>query len=42
VSKGFLGTAPPRSSDATLIVEIGMSVALFLVAVLARRGSHLS
>ena len=40
MSTGFLGTAAPRSSDATLIVELGMGVALLVGAVLARRGSY--
>jgi uncharacterized membrane protein YozB (DUF420 family) len=40
VSKGFLGTAAPLSSDVTLIVEVGMGVVLLVGAVLARRGSH--
>jgi len=40
VSKGFLGTAAPRSSDVTLIVEVGMGLALLVGAVLARRGSR--
>jgi len=40
VSKGFLGTAAPRNSDVTLIVEVGMGVALLVGAMLARRGRH--
>jgi len=40
VSKGFLGTASPRSSDATLIIELGMGVALLVGATLARRGRY--
>lgn len=40
MSKGFLGTAAPLSSDVTLIVELSMGVALLVGAVLARRGSH--
>ena len=40
MSKGFLGTASPRSSDATLIIEFGMGVALLVGATLARRGRY--
>ena len=40
MSKGFLGTAAPRSSDVTLIAEVGMGVALLVGTVLARRGKH--
>ena len=40
MSKGFLGAAAPRSSDVTLIVEVGMGVALLVGAVLARSGSR--
>lgn len=38
MNRGFLGTAAPWSSDATLILELGMGVALLLGATLARRG----
>jgi uncharacterized membrane protein YozB (DUF420 family) len=37
VSKGFLGTAAPWSSDATLIIELAMGVALLAGTALARR-----
>ena len=40
MSKGFLGTAAPWSSDATLIIELGMGVALLVGATLARRGRY--
>ncbi len=40
MSKGFLGTAAPWSSDATLIIELGMGVALLAGATLARRGRY--
>jgi hypothetical protein len=37
MNEGFLGTAAPRYADVVLLVEIGMGVALFIGAVLARR-----
>jgi uncharacterized membrane protein YozB (DUF420 family) len=40
VSKGFLGTAAPWSSDATLIIELGMGVGLLAGAALARKGRY--
>jgi uncharacterized membrane protein YozB (DUF420 family) len=40
MSKGFLGTAAPWSSDATLIVELGMGAGLLAGAALARRGRY--
>jgi hypothetical protein len=40
VSKGFLGTAAPWGSDATLVIELGMGVALLAGAALARRGRY--
>ena len=40
MSKGFLGTAAPWSSDATLIIELGMGVALLAGRALARRGRY--
>ena len=40
MSRGFLGTAAPRASDVTLIVELGMGVALLVGAALARRGRY--
>jgi len=40
VSRGFLGTAAPWSSDATLIIELGMGVALLVGWRLARRGRY--
>jgi uncharacterized membrane protein YozB (DUF420 family) len=40
VSKGFLGTAAPWSSDATLIIELGMGAGLVAGAALARRGRY--
>jgi len=36
--RGFLETAAPWSSDAILIVELGMGVALLVGRTLARRG----
>ena len=38
--RGFLGTGAPWTSDATLIVEVGMGVALLAGAMLARRGQY--
>lgn len=38
--RGFLGTAAPWSSDAILIVELGMGVALLVGRTLARRGRY--
>ena len=40
MSRGFLGTAAPWSSDATLIIELGMGVALLVGWRLARRGRY--
>jgi len=40
VNRGFLGTAAPWSSDATLIIELGMGVALLVGRTLARRGRY--
>ena len=40
MSRGFLGTAASFSSDVTLVVELGMGVALLVGTVLARRGSY--
>lgn len=40
MSKGFLATAAPWSSDATLIIELGMGVALLVGWTLARRGRY--
>lgn len=40
MSKGFLGTAAPWSSDATLIIELGMGVGLVAGAALARKGRY--
>jgi uncharacterized membrane protein YozB (DUF420 family) len=40
VNRGFLKTAAPFSSDLTLIVEIGMGVALLAGTALARRGRY--
>jgi len=40
MSKAFLGTAAPWSSDATLVVELGMGVALLVGRTLARRGRY--
>lgn len=37
LNEGFLGTAAPRYADLTLLVEIGMGLALLGGAVLARR-----
>lgn len=38
--RGFLGTAAPWSSDATLVIELVMGLALLAGAGLARRGSY--
>ena len=35
---GFLGTAAPRASDITLLLEMGMGAGLFAGALLARAG----
>ena len=40
MSKGFLGTAAPWSSDATLVIELGMGAGLVAGAALARRGRY--
>jgi uncharacterized membrane protein YozB (DUF420 family) len=40
MNRGFLGTAAPWSSDATLIIELGMGVALLVGWTLARRGRY--
>jgi uncharacterized membrane protein YozB (DUF420 family) len=40
VSKGFLRTAAPLSSDLTLIAEVTMGLALVAGMVLARRGCY--
>jgi uncharacterized membrane protein YozB (DUF420 family) len=40
VNRGFLKTAAPFSSDLTLIVELGMGVALLAGTALARRGRY--
>jgi uncharacterized membrane protein YozB (DUF420 family) len=40
VREGFLGTAAPWSSDATLITELVMGVSLLAGAALARRGRY--
>jgi uncharacterized membrane protein YozB (DUF420 family) len=43
MNRGFLGTAAPWSSDATLIIELGMGLALLAGARLARQkryGAH--
>ena len=40
MNRGFLGTAAPWSSDATLIIELGMGVALLVGRTLARRGRY--
>src|SRR5215831_969247 len=40
MSRGFLGTAAPWSSDATLIIELGMGVVLLVGWRLARRGRY--
>ncbi len=40
MNRGFLGTAAPWSSDATLIIELGMGVALLVGWRLARRGRY--
>jgi len=40
VSRGFLGSGASRVSDVTLLVELGMGVALIVGAALARRGKH--
>lgn len=40
MNRGFLRTAAPFSSDLTLIVEIGMGLALLAGMVLARRGRY--
>ncbi len=40
MNRGFLKTAAPFSSDLTLIVEIGMGVALLAGGALARRGRY--
>jgi uncharacterized membrane protein YozB (DUF420 family) len=40
VSRGFLGSAAPFSSDLTLAVELGMGLALLAGMLLARRGHY--
>src|SRR5215471_6475209 len=40
MSRGFLGTAASFSSDVTLVLELGMGVALLVGTVLARRGNY--
>ncbi len=37
MKEGFLGTAAPRYADVVLVFEMGMGLALFLGAVLARK-----
>ena len=40
MNRGFLGTAAPWSSDATLIIELAMGVALLVGRTLARQGRY--
>jgi len=40
MSRGFLNTAAPLSTDLVLVVEVGMGAALVLGTVLARQGRY--